>query len=300
MLVALPLLAVLSMGDTARVDGEERLSVVATVGRTPITKPELADYQFARYRAQYLRSLDELIDERVARTVARQAGVGVPPDVLRQAIDKEVEARREVQKDMYGEGDSLEAWVGRGYGVGVDEWREGILRPRIEGVLIRQRVARLENRRELRLHVRLIVCGSAEAANRVLQKLRAGADFSLTALKESEDATKSVGGTLPPIARGDLAAYPVVEQKLFEAAPGSLLGPLRVNVEGTPQWQIYKVVRRDEPWRLSGQALSEALEEDLESRPMTRAEYEAWRLRLRKERAVRYFRPDGSGWQPPR
>lgn len=262
----------------------------------PVTKAELAGYWFDRYPQEYARVLDELIDERAAKSAAQQIGLTVPPRVLAAAIEKEVAARTQLVRELYGEKGTLAEWVREGYGVDVATWKRETLAPRLESVLLRKRMVRLHTRQRLRVHARIIVTFDEAKAQRVMQKLRAGADFSLVALKESEDATKKVGGVLPPISKGDLAAFPVVEQRLLSAAPGSLLGPWRVQVDGRQQIHIYKLVRRDVPWRLTGAALLAALEKDVAETPVTQAELDAWQRHIRKAGGARYLKPDGQPW----
>lgn len=262
----------------------------------PVTKAELAGYWFDRYPQEYARVLDEMLDERAARMEAAKIGLRVPRAALDAAIRTEVEARTKLVRDVYGDQGRLAEWVREGYGLDVAGWQREILAPRLESVLLRKRIVRLHTRRKLRVHARVIVTFDPAKAQRVMQKLRAGADFSLVALKESEDATKKVGGVLPPISKGDLAQFPIVEARLLQATGGQLLGPWRVQVEGREQIQIYKVVRREEAWQLSGRALLDALERDVASTPVTQAELDGWQRHVRAEGRIRYLRPDGKSW----
>lgn len=270
---------------------------VAVLGTQAITKAELVGYLFDRYPQEYARALDELVDERFAREEARRIGLTVPRAAVDRAIEKEVEARTRLVGEVYGPEATLDDWVQEGYGLAVAAWRDAVLRPRLESVLLKQRIVRLHTRTELRIVARIIVTFDEAKARRLAEKLRSGADFSLVALKESEDATRKVGGTLPPIARGDLAGFPIVEQRLFAARAGALLGPWRVRVDGRPQWQIYKLVRREEPWGMTGAALFRRLEADLVTQPVTQAELEAWQRHVRVQGNVRYLRPDGTPWR---
>lgn len=263
----------------------------------PITKAELAGYWFDRYPQEYARVLDEMLDERAARMVAAQIGLRVPREALQAAIRTEVEARTKLVREVYGDKGRLEDWVREGYGLDVAGWQREVLAPRLESVLLRKRIVRLHTRRKLRVHARVIVTFDPAKASRVMQKLRAGADFSLVALKESEDATKKVGGVLPPISKGDLAQFPIVEARLLQASGGQLLGPWRVKVDGREQIQIYKVVRREEAWQLTGAALLSALERDVVATPVTQAELDAWQRHVRAEGRVRYLGPDGKTWE---
>ncbi len=289
----------MGLGSRSAVGEAGTFGIVAQVGESAVMPAELARWWFDRTPGEYRKSLDALVDERIARAAAARLGLHVPEMLLRNAVTREVEARRELQRKLFGPEARLEDWVRDAYGLDVQTWRFTLLRPRIESLLLQQRLIRLDGRRRVRVHARVIVTSDFAKAQQLEAKLRKGADFSLVALKESEDRTKRVGGALPPISAGDLAAFPHVEQSLLAAAVGVLLGPLEVSIQGKRSFHLYKVVRREEPWRMQGTALFDALEKDIAARPVTEAERARWRGRLRAAGRVRYFRPDGSIWEPP-
>lgn len=281
--------------------GDERRGApgeLARFGDRAIMAPDLASYWFERYPKEYAESLDELLDERIARSASRRWGIVVPPDVLAAGVEAERKARAALVRRVFGEEATLETWVRDGYDMDVSTWLASIVTPRLEGALLVQRVVRADGRSRPRLHARLLVTSDISRAESLKRKIQAGADFSLVALKESEDATKRTGGTLPPLQRGDMAALPRIEQALFAAQPGALLGPFRVEAGGRTWFHLYKVMGRDEAWTQRGPALQEALEADLRREPVTAAERDTWRARLRAGGRVRYFRPDGSPWLP--
>lgn len=275
--------------------GESREAPVAVVGGRPISKGALADYWFDRYPEEYGRTLDALVDERLVDAYARRDGLRVPVEALNAAELREIDARRKQIASVYGGEADLASEVRRAYGVDVATWRRRILRPRLQAKLRMERVIRWDTRTRPRVHARVIVLSDAARSASVMAKLRQGADFSLTALKESKDPTARVGGDLPSIGRGDLA-FPGVEERLFRARPGALVGPLEVRVEGRPQWQIYKIIEHQPAWSGDAAARRTRLESDLVAHPMTRAEYERWRARVRRDAEVRYYRPDGRLW----
>jgi len=272
---------------------------VATLDGRGLSKERLLEYWFNRYPAEYGRTLTELIEAYVVAQVSRTSGISVPQATLDKAVNDEVAARQKLQNDVYGEGADLPAWVRGGYGLSVAEWKQNILRPRLRALLLKHRVIRADTRRELLVYARIIIVADETKARRLFGKLRSGADFSLTALKQSEHVTKKTGGTLPPIARGDMAHFPIIERKLFETAPGGLMGPLRVEVSGQPQWQIYKIIRRSTPWEDVGPALGPRLEKDLAEIPVSAGELKRWQARARRQHRIELFAPDGRPWSPP-
>jgi peptidyl-prolyl cis-trans isomerase C len=265
------------------------------VGERRFTKAELADYWFHRYPQEYGRTLDEMLDEWVTWSDARRLGLSVPPERLAEAVAREVDARRRQLEGVYGPEISLEEEVRRAYGLDLAAWRAQVLEPRLRSHLLMERVIRADTRRRERVHARVIVFDDEARAGQVAAQARAGADFSLLAGKESRDPSARAGGDLPWIARGDLRDADL-ESRLFAAAPGALVGPLRVVGEETARWHLYKVVERLEAWDAPTSA---RLEEDLVRRPVDSGEFERWRARVRRDRAVRAFRPDGGVWERP-
>lgn len=271
---------------------------VAVVDGTSVTKADLVAFWFERYPQEYARTVGALLDERMAIAQARRQGVRVPRATLEKAVAREVEARRKQLARVYGDAVDLEAEVQRAYGFDLATWQSQVLAPRMHAQLLLERVIRWDTRRRPRVEARVIVLGSADRAQAVQRKLAGGADFSLTALKSSIDPSGKRGGVLPGIGRGDLA-YPGVEERLFAAAPGALVGPLEVRVEGKPQWQIYKVIRAVPAWEGAADAHWERLENDLVAHPIDPGEFQRWQARSRRSRGVTWYRPDGRPWTPP-
>ena len=257
-----------------------------------IEDADLVDYWFARHREGWYQTLDELIDERIVQYEARRLGIEAPPEAVAKALADEVAAREAQLRETYGDEVLLEDEVRRAYGVGLLAWKRDILEPRLRAFQLLQRVVRLDTRRRPRLVVRVIVSETEGDANGIVRRVQAGADFSLIALKESKDPTAESGGVLPPIARGDLA-LPAVEARLFQAAPGELVGPLPVRLEGVQTWHVYRVVEQTPPWSGTRAELLERLEDDLRQEPVSSQEFARWRARTRRDFDVRLYSPDG-------
>jgi hypothetical protein len=269
-----------------------RGALVARVGGETIGGARLAAFLYDRQRESWLRAVDDLLDETIAIGEAERLGVGVPPDVVAASVEKEAAAREAELHRLYGDDVSLEAEIRRAYGLDVAAWKRGVLEPRIRIQHLLMRIVRLDTRRRPRVRVRVIVASDPDRAARILQKLRSGADFSLTAVQESIDPTAATGGVLPAVARGDLA-WPDVEARLFAAEPGRLVGPVEVTDDGPPTWQIYKVIEHVAPWEGTRSELLRRLEEDLKAHPLERPEFERWRARVRRDFGVQVFSPDG-------
>lgn len=266
---------------------------VAAVGAERVTKAELADFVFDRFREQWLDALDELVDERIVAVEGRALGIVVPSAALAAAVDAEVEARRTQLTERFGASTDLEASVRAFYGLDVAGWRTRVLEPRLRTRLALARVVRLSARMREQVVARVLVVKDRAEADVVRAKLDRGADFSLTALEVSIDPSRNLGGVIPPVARGDLAR-PELEAALFGAAPGTVVGPLEVRAGATSAWHLYKVVEKVPAWGGTPVQLLPRLEDDLAKHPVTRAEFERWSSRTRARYGVKYFAPDGS------
>lgn len=271
---------------------------VAAVGDSRISKAQLSDFVHERFREQWVQAVDEMVDERILAVEAKRLNVQVPPAALDAAVAAEVKARAEQLRARFGEGADLAASVHAYYGLDLDAWKKDVLRPRLETHLSLQRVVRLSARTRDQVVARVLVTKDAAKAAATREKIMHGADFSLTALEVSEDPSRSLGGVIPPLARGDLGV-PAVEEALFAAAPGALLGPFEVATPEGPEWHLYRVAERVPPWSGAPEALAQRLESDLVADPVTRAEYERWATRVRRAFRVTYFAPDGSVLRVP-
>lgn len=266
---------------------------VAVVSGTRITKGDLADLLYARFREPWLEAVDQLVDERILALERTRLAVSVPPAVLDAAVEAEVAARTKQLHARFGEEADLAASVQAYYGLDLARWRREVLRPRLETHLLLQRVVRLSSRGREQVLARLIVSKDAERARAIRAKVERGADFSLLAVQESEDATKAVGGVLPPLGRGDLP-IPSLEAALFGAAPGTLVGPLEITTAQGREWHVYKIVERLPPWPGDAAALRDLVEADLAKSPVTKPEYDRWSTAARRRHGVAVFAPDGS------
>jgi parvulin-like peptidyl-prolyl isomerase len=271
---------------------------VAQVGERRVTKGELADFFYERFREQWAQAAEALVEERLVAAERVRLTVSVPVAALDAAVEAEAKARAEQGRARFGPGADLAESVRSYYGLDVETWKRRVLRPRLETVLALHRVVRLSQRLRERVTARVIVVRDRAKADLLAAKLARGADFSLTALEESIDPSRASGGTIAPVSRGDLPV-PAIEQALFSAAPGALVGPIEVATAGGLEVHLYKVVARDAPWTGDAGALAARLEADLAATPVTAAEVERWSVRVRREYGVRWFAPDGSALRLP-
>jgi hypothetical protein len=266
---------------------------VAAVGDARISKADLADFQFVRYRERWAEAVDELVDERIVAAEAARLAIVVPPSALDAAVDAEVAARREQLRARFGDAADLAASVKDYYGFDVETWRRTVLAPRLVVHLALSRVVRLSARMREHVLARVIAVRDRAKATTLREKLDRGADFSLLALEESEDPSRKQGGVVAPIGRGDLPSADA-EAALFSAAAGAVVGPLEVSGAGGVEWHLFRVIEKIPAWTGAPGALLPRLEEDLAKNPVTTPEYDRWSARTRRAYAVRVFAPDGS------
>ncbi len=294
------LLSACAHGRPSGSDGDAAAPVppVAQVDEDRVTKADLSDFVFTRFREEYWQAVGDLVDERIVRAESRRLGVSVPAGALDAAVAAEAKAREADLKARFGEKADLAESVRAYYGLDAEAWKRDVLRPRLAVRLALERVVRLSTATRERVLVRVLVVRDPAKARALREKLDRGADFSLLALEASIDPSRSAGGAIPPVVAGDLP--PDVEGPVFQAPPGSLVGPLSVaGPGGTAEVHLYKVIAHEAPWQGDPAALGPRLEEDLRSSPVSAAEYARWSARARREHGVRYFAPDGSLLREP-
>lgn len=131
------------------------------------------------------------------------------------------------------------------YGVTADQWYDSIrseaIRDCLKAHLITpRRITEFYRKEPLRfasVSVARIVCRAREEADRVLEDARAGrGDFVELARRFSTDeSTRLAGGYIGNVKRGMLP--PEVDQRAFESADDTVIGPFRENA----LWTVYKV-----------------------------------------------------------
>jgi len=141
---------------------------------------------------------------------------------------------------------------------------------------------RLPERARLREIVILKPAGDAaieqarQRAEQLAAQARANADFALLATTASESGTKSKGGDLGEVGRGEL--LPDLDKAVFNSASGAILGPL----ESKSGWHILKVEQRLPSEVPAFESVKDKLRKDATDDSWQR-DYKAYIDRLRKE-----------------
>lgn len=101
-----------------------------------------------------------------------------------------------------------------------------------------------------RVQVNAIGTDTQVAAEQARKDLAAGASWELVAARYSEDPSGSIGGLMPPFARGEsvFATNPETERTIFTMRPGERIGP----VAAARKWWVIRCVakwgQRTTPW----------------------------------------------------
>jgi parvulin-like peptidyl-prolyl isomerase len=120
------------------------------------------------------------------------------------------------------------------------------------------------------------VDAARQRAEQLAAQARANADFSLLATTASESGTKSKGGDLGEVARGEL--LPDLDKAVFNATSGAVIGP----IESKSGWHILKVEQRLPSEVPAFESIKDKIRKDAGEDAWQR-DYKAYIERLRKE-----------------
>jgi len=120
------------------------------------------------------------------------------------------------------------------------------------------------------------VDAARQRAEQLAAQARANADFSLLATTASESGTKSKGGDLGEVARGEL--LPDLDKAVFNANSGAVIGP----IETKSGWHILKVEQRLPSEVPAFESIKDKIRKDAGEDAWQR-DYKAYIERLRKE-----------------
>jgi peptidyl-prolyl cis-trans isomerase C len=226
-----------------------------------------------------LSAVDLLVFDILVARHAQQYGIRVDPgrvEALGAAEERGIASQvaAELGADM-----DLQTYVWRMFGMRLSDWRS-TLRLRTAQRLYQGYVIRYLALREDRVQVRFLVHKDQKTAQEVVDKVRGGADFATLALRWSEDATRRDGGLLPPFGRG--FQHPVVDVA-FGLLPGQVSAPFQGRHGDEQRWFVVyclaQLPGRDVPFA----AVQVEIDRELEQRPLTQLETNAYTLRWRGE-----------------
>lgn len=224
-----------------------------------------------------LSAVDLLVFDVLVARHAEQFGIRVDPArVAAVAAAEAEELRNQVAREL-GRNYDFQAYVERMFGMAPEVWQRS-LALRAAQRLYQGYVIRYLALREDRAQVRFVMHRDPKIVAEVAEKVRAGADFATLALRWSEDASRRDGGLLPPFGRS--LAHPVTAVA-FTLAPGEVSAPFQAMVGDEPRWFCVYCLERTTGRDVPFAEVREAIDRDLEARPLTALETSAYTLRWR-------------------
>jgi len=299
------LLPALSLLLAAGAPGEVLERVVAKVNGDIVTLSEFQARQVAAVQAagglnsderieRFLREnnariLQEAIDDLLLVQKAQEMGMRLRPDYINDIIEN-IKKENNIQSD-----DDLQQQLRR-EGMSLDDLKRNIERSIMKRQLLSHELEakiavseddvradyearRAEYDRPGSLHLQEIVVktqsGSQALAGDLVRRARAGEDFAEMARAYSSSPTRSSGGDLGQLRKGDLA--PDIEKVAFALPVGGVSDPLP-----TPEgFRILKVVEKTEATQVPFEDVKADIQKRL-SGDRTEREYEAYMEGLRK------------------
>jgi peptidyl-prolyl cis-trans isomerase SurA len=244
-------------------------------------------------RENNARILQEAIDDLLLVQKAQEMGMRLRPDYINEIIEN-IKKENNIQSD-----DDLQQQLRR-EGMSLNDLKRNIERSIMKRQLLshelESKVAvteeevradyearRAEYDRPGSLHLQEIVVktesGSQALAGDLVRRARAGEDFAEMARAYSSAATRSSGGDLGRLTKGDLA--PEIEKTAFALPVGGVSDPLP-----TPEgFRILKVVEKTEPSQVPYEEVKAEIQKRL-SADRTEREYETYMEGLRKAAVI--------------
>ncbi|MGQ0612284.1 MAG: hypothetical protein ACT4PV_00830 [Planctomycetaceae bacterium] len=249
----------------------------------PVTYDEIARHLRSKDPDLFARTLEGVLLERLARSEAKRLGLAVPPALLARETTRrlrEWEARlQEAARRETGRGTDSALWLRTVAGLTPEEFR-ALVRRHTEVEMLQDRLLRRELLVTERVEVSLLIVEGEAKAREVEALLAGGAEFGALARERSTHATAPTGGRLEfPLLRQDIGDEELA-RRLFLAQPGQWLAPATPRVGEGTALAFYRLEAIHAPVAGAPGDLAEAVERDLEARPVPVGEYERWRRRV--------------------
>ncbi len=254
---------------------------VATVAGHVLRKSHVYDRMLVADQELALRFVDLLVLDVLLAEHAKEFAISLEQDALHDLVARDEELLRtrvEVELET-----TLELYVAETFGLKLQTWRR-IQRLRLARQLYTSYVIRFLALQQDRVEVRTIAHRDPELLEALAKDIRAGADFATLARRHSEDPSSRDGGRLPPFGRG--FAHPVA-QVAFELDPGQLSAVMagEPDAAGLVRHHLVYCLRVMPGREVPFEEVREAIRDELETRPLTEFELQAYLLRWR-ERSV--------------
>ena len=239
---------------------------IARVGGRDILLTDLVSKWILRDPDGVRAILDDLVLSRIVTMESGALGIELPPGAIDKVVRERTEALAERAKKA-GAPD-IATYVKARLGKTPESFQEELVNEAAVDLLA-PRCVRAWLLATERRNFRVIAVETDDAARSVQQRLDAGEDFGEIARDVSTDASKSEGGRMPPVVRGDQA----LARTAFAAELGTVTGPIEdgqgfvfMQVEAEP-----KVI--EGPWS----DVAERVEQSLLELPVEDPEFWQWK-----------------------
>ena len=234
-------------------EADKRFVAYLHGGKVPITREELGEYLIARYGAD---KIDLLVNKVIIETACKEKGIEV--------TEAEIDAA--LQEDLKGIACDRKQFVDgvlKQYGKTMYEWREDVLRPKIQiSKLCKLQISvteedikkAFEGEFGTRVDGRIIIWpkGEEKVAMAMYEKLRTSEEeFDNAARTQAAPNLAAMGGHIKPFGRG-AGTHPRLEEEAFKLKEGQISTLIGTN-EGTVCFRCYKILPPDENVKLDDQ-----------------------------------------------
>ncbi|MFT4711115.1 MAG: hypothetical protein ACI9D0_000059 [Bacteroidia bacterium] len=241
-------------------------TTVAYVAGEPIDVRELLAHWMHRDSRTVYDFADRLVTGRLALAEAQRLGIALDPTLVDAGV---VEARNVFAERLGGVRQDVDRYLLEQLGLDPTRYFD-LVRDETVQQLLSERAVRTWTLSNDRADVAVIVVATPEDAALVTERLKAGEPFAQVASEASLDPSGAAGGLLPPVIKSELSS---LSRLAFNTPVGDWGGP--IDEQGK---QIF-IQTLGFPTTLVGnwQVIGEAVEADLEARPVEDPEYWQWR-----------------------
>ena len=257
-------------------------SVIATVGDVTIRKSDVYDRLLESDRRAAELWTDLLVLDAVVAALARQHGITVSRAEVEPLAAEEEQLLRQQHELEVGDRMSFEDFVGRRFGLSLDEYRR-FVRADVARLRYRSLVMRYVAMREERVELRFIVHDDPAGLAGLREDVLAGADFGTLARRHSIDGSRDDGGRLGPI--GPAFRHPIAAVA-FQLEAGEVSAVIPFDDHGRPRQALVYCLRRLPAQDAPFAALRDELIADLERNPVSEFEQRAF--------VMQYCRPSSA------
>ncbi len=230
----------------------------------------------------------EVLANMVLTTVTELEAVREGIDVPEQELTDRVEQALAQQAASFAlEGNSsmpLEEYLAQVHGMTGPDYREHVRRGVLSEMLL-ARVSRLQQLRETRDQLQILLVDDETLALEIEELLNEGASFSVLAKQHSVHGSSAQGGLMPPISL-EVTAPMLDGREGLEV--GGILGPAPITLGDQDFYRFLRLVERRAPVEGTWTELRGLVEGDLEQNPMNPDEVAIFEARmLARYRVVR-------------